>query len=145
MPAPETTLTQFQRLFRELGPGDYPGLYPVYHPRVCFQDPMVTVTGRDNLAHHLEKAYRNVIHCGFDFGTWLDGRASDELAITWVMHLRHRRLAGGRSLTVEGMSHLRLEEGLIIYHRDYFDAGQMVYENVPLLGSAVRLLRKYAA
>ncbi|HCW90926.1 MAG TPA: transcriptional regulator, partial [Marinobacter sp.] len=30
------------------------------------------------------------------------------------------------------------------YHRDYFDAGQLLYENVPVLGRMIRWIRGQA-
>jgi len=30
----------------------------------------------------------------------------------------------------------------VIYHRDYFDMGAFVYENIPVLGSVVRYTKK---
>ena len=30
----------------------------------------------------------------------------------------------------------------IVYHRDYFDAGALVYEHIPLMGRAIWLLKK---
>ncbi|WP_228141680.1 hypothetical protein [Marinobacter sp. X15-166B] len=63
----------------------------------------------------------------------------------WVMHLRHKRIRGGAEIKVDGISQLRIVDGGITLHRDYFDAGQLLYENLPVLGGAVRWLRKQVA
>jgi hypothetical protein len=42
---------------------------------------------------------------------------------------------------LEGISHLRFGEK-IDYHRDYFDLGQMVYEQIPLVGRIIKTIKK---
>ena len=44
-----------------------------------------------------------------------------------------------------GISRLTIAEGRVLHHRDYFDAGELLYENLPLLGSAIRLVRNFAS
>jgi hypothetical protein len=60
------------------------------------------------------------------------------------MYLRHKRINGRREIQVEGISHLYIDCGKVNYHRDYFDAGQMLYENLPLLGGIIRKIKEHA-
>jgi limonene-1,2-epoxide hydrolase len=46
-----------------------------------------------------------------------------------------------QDLEVQGISHLKFLENQVIYHRDYFDLGEMVYEHVPVLGKIVRFIK----
>lgn len=136
-------LARFRALFNSLPSERVPDLSGIYSENIDFRDPFVSVTGRQALTDYLTSAYANVISCRFDFDTSLsDG---DDASLAWTMYLRHHRLQGGREIMVEGISLLHLQEGLITRHRDYFDAGQLLYENVPLLGRAVRWLRRHAA
>ena len=57
------------------------------------------------------------------------------------MHLRHRALKRGKPVIVNGLSQLTCGDR-IFYHRDYFDAGQLLYEQVPLLGAVNRWLKR---
>jgi hypothetical protein len=44
---------------------------------------------------------------------------------------------------IEGGTHFNLDaQGLIVFHRDYWDAAQELYEKIPVLGAVLRLLRK---
>ena len=52
------------------------------------------------------------------------------------MSYRHPRLAGGGLIRVDGCSHL-LWWDKVYRHRDYFDAGNLLYEHLPLLGAAI--------
>jgi len=136
-------LARFRALFNSLPADNEPDLSGIYGESVHFRDPFVSLEGRQALTAYLAAAYANVISCRFEFGTAIND--SDNVGLPWTMYLRHHRLRGGREIAVEGFSLLRLHEGLITDHRDYFDAGQLLYENVPVLGPAVRWLRRHAA
>ncbi len=48
-----------------------------------------------------------------------------------------------RTQTIRGASHLVLDEqGLITLHRDYRDAAEELYEKFPMIGGAMRWLKK---
>ncbi len=139
----EQLLSRFQHLFDEMSSAHMPDLEPVYHESVVFRDPLTEVRGRSALEAHLRDAYTNVIHCEFDYGVpaWQDLGFS----LPWTMTLQHRRLRRGRPIHVEGISLAHIREHRISFHRDYYDAGQLLYEQVPVLGSAIRWLRRQAA
>jgi hypothetical protein len=61
-----------------------------------------------------------------------------------VMQLRHKRIRKGNPVAVEGISQLVIREGRVLSHRDYFDIGQLLYENLPLLGGVIRWIRNQA-
>jgi len=62
------------------------------------------------------------------------------------MSYRHPQLNRGRLISLEGCSLLRWNaEGKVERHRDYFDAGALIYQHVPLLGSAIRWLQRRLA
>ena len=46
----------------------------------------------------------------------------------------------GELIRVEGCTHL-LWNTKVYQHRDYFDAGALLYENLPLMGTAIRWLK----
>ncbi|MDX1634364.1 MAG: nuclear transport factor 2 family protein [Marinobacter sp.] len=142
-PAEPPVVARFRDLFNGMSSGNLGELARVYSDRIRFTDPFKTVHGLDELMGYFEGAYANVIDCRFEFGdTLVDG---DQVCLTWVMKLRHKRIRRGELIEVDGISRLELKEDLITLHRDYFDAGQLLYENLPVLGSAVRWLRRYAA
>lgn len=139
----EPVVERFCTLFDEMSSRHLGELGEVYHHDILFTDPFVSIQGLGALSEYLKGAYDNVTECRFTFA---DRIGSDRhICLPWVMKLRHKRIRRGALLTVDGLTHLTLEDDLIIHHRDYFDAGQLLYENLPLLGSAVRWLRKHAA
>lgn len=136
------TLDKFRALFNTLDKGNLKSLSGVYSEDVRFQDPLGTVEGLDQLTHYFVGAYANVLSCRFDFGeAMVDGRF---VAVPWAMHLRHKRIRKGREIQVSGMSHLEIRHGKVCYHRDYFDAGELLYENLPVVGGIIRRVKGYA-
>ncbi len=114
-------------------------LHHIYHPQVVFQDPLHQVHGLSALEDYFLQLYSNVQRCDFEFDTL--AQSGDEGFLTWTMLLQHPRLNSGNALKVHGASHLRFRDALVIYHRDYFDLGEMLYERLPILGSVIRWLK----
>ena len=136
------TLEHFRQLFNELDKGNLHKLSEVYSEDVYFQDPLGTVRGLDELMHYFAGAYANAISCRFNFSEpVVNGPFS---AIPWVMHLRHKRINKGREIQVQGISHLKIRDGKVCYHRDYFEAGQLLDETLPVVGGVVRWIKGYA-
>lgn len=141
-PAVPATLENFRALFNELDKGNLNKLSRVYSENIRFQDPLGTVHGLDELTRYFAGAYANVIACRFEFGdAVVQGGVA---ALPWVMHLRHKRIRKGREVQVQGMSHIEIRDGMVCYHRDYFDAGEMLYENLPVVGGLIRWIKDQA-
>lgn len=59
--------------------------------------------------------------------------------MTWDFLFEYR----GQVQQISGCTQFKLnDQGLIVLHRDYWDAAQQVYEKIPLLGSVVRMIRR---
>lgn len=141
---PNEVIMAFQSLYHALGPGqvEQSALASVYRDDVHFEDPFHQIDGLSALQDYFESLYENVLSIRFEFHQhWLN--LGDAMQ-TWTMHLEHPRLKGGKTVSVEGCSLLRFDDR-IFYHRDYFDGGQLLYENVPILGSVIRTLKQRLA
>ena len=139
----KTTVNRFMALFNESHPDVDALMEECYSNRVLFRDPLVERRGQDALARYLEDAYANVTRCDFDYGEPV--RSAHQVTIPWTMTLEHKRLARGAPILVDGITLLQGNDDGIEYHRDYYDAGQLIYENVPILGSIIRWIRSKAA
>lgn len=136
------TLTRFTRLFNNLSSANIRDIADVYSDDVSFQDPFCKVEGIGELTEYFTGAYENVISCQFDFGDpVINGR---HVCIPWIMRLRHKRIRNGHQVNVDGISQLTIHGGRVTGHRDYFDVGQLLYENLPFLGKAIRWIRSKA-
>ena len=113
-----------------------------YDPDVVFQDPIVELRGRDRLKAYYADMYKNVTSIRFDFSGGVE--KDDEAVVFWTMEVRAKGFKGGEPVLLDGTSHIKFggESGKAVYHRDYFDMGAFVYENIPVLGSIVRYTKK---
>lgn len=113
----------------------------LYEPGVLFVDPFHRIEGHAALRAYYARMYAGVQSIRFDFSGETVG--DDDLVLYWTMTYRHVRLRGGKPVSLEGCSRLVYgDTGRIALHRDYFDAGALLYEHVPLLGRVVRFVRE---
>ena len=84
--------------------------------------------------------YKNVKSIRFDFDHFVE--SPTEVVGIWKMTLETDKLNSGKPIVVEGNSVIRFgSNGKAIYHRDYFDMGAFVYENIPGLGFVVKKIK----
>ena len=112
---------------------DLEALADLYAEDCRFKDPFNEVRGRAALmrvfAHMFEtvQAPRFVVNTAFVEG--------DQCFLGWDFH------AG--DLVIRGASHLLFDAaGLVVAHRDYWDAAEELYEKLPVLGALMRLLKR---
>jgi predicted SnoaL-like aldol condensation-catalyzing enzyme len=115
-------------------------LQTLYSSDIHFEDPAHAVQGKSALIEYFTRMSKNLKNCEFRFHSTITN--GTDIFLSWTMFLKHPRLNNGDPIRVEGASYLRTRNGKIYYHRDYFDMGAMVYENVPLLGRLVRSLKQ---
>jgi hypothetical protein len=62
--------------------------------------------------------------------------------LTWEFRFYFPSYKVGQEQVILGASHLVVgDNGLILVHRDYWDAAQELYEKLPLVGSLMRWLK----
>ncbi|NNN47128.1 nuclear transport factor 2 family protein [Vibrio sp. 2-2(8)] len=128
------------QVYRQLNKENLPLLRQVYHDNVLFEDAAHRIEGWRALSDYFARLYQNVERC--DFTIHDHQQVGDCGFLTWTMSLQHPRLARGKLIHVQGMSHLKFQDNQVIYHRDYFDLGEMLYEHIPLLGSVIRSIKQ---
>jgi len=108
-------------------------LATLYAEDCHFKDPFNDVRGRAVVrrvfAHMFEtvQAPRFIVNEALVEG--------EQCFLAWDFH------AG--DLVIRGASHLRFDAaGLVVSHRDYWDAAEELYEKLPVLGALMRLLKR---
>ena len=130
-------------LYQKMGPGDVHRqlLARLYTDDIEFQDPLHQVSGIDNLTTYFAELYENVLELSFNFHHGF--RKGDEGCVHWTMTYRHKNLYGGRrDIIVHGVSLLTWREDKVCRQRDFFDAGELLYEHIPLFGWGIRKLKE---
>ncbi|MBA7752981.1 nuclear transport factor 2 family protein [Enterobacter sp. RHBSTW-01064] len=115
-------------------------LVELYHPDATLVDPFGEHNGLFALQRYFTHLLANVENCRFTIDAPL--LSERRFVVTWTMHWSHPRIAGGEPLGLPGCSVVETENDLITRQRDYYDAGEMIYEHLPLLGWAVRGVKR---
>ncbi|KPQ18810.1 MULTISPECIES: nuclear transport factor 2 family protein [unclassified Halomonas] len=137
----DKALENFCAFFNKLDNTCTEKLYEVYTEDIVFSDPLHRIEGQRALQRYFAAMYENVEHCQFVYHT--RQRQGSQAFVTWTMTFAHSRLAGGRPIEVDGCSALTFaDDGRVSLHRDYFDAGAMLYEHLPLMGRVIRWLKQ---
>ncbi len=125
----------FYRHFRYEGLDE---LQSIYAQNVKFKDPLHELEGFDDLYTYFTTQCENLDSCRFVILDELT--VGNRYYLKWDMHFKHKRL-GNQTITVRGMSQLHLSEDRVVYHEDIYDLGALLYEHIPILGSAVKWLK----
>ncbi|EKD35816.1 MAG: hypothetical protein ACD_75C01768G0002 [uncultured bacterium] len=134
-------MENFLKTYKQLNAGNLELLDTIYSDHIRFVDPAHEIVGLDRLRGYFAGLYGNVTSIEFDFRHEM--RLGDEGYVQWRMTFSHRRLKGGRPINVEGASYLQFDiTNKVYFHRDYFDLGAMLYEQLPVLGTVVIALKR---
>ncbi len=113
----------------------------VYSEDIQFRDPLHALNGLQNLTDYYSGMMGDLLECRFEFHHSMEMLDRGEAILFWTMHYRHKKLAGGKMLELTGNTHILFNDK-VYYHRDYYDAGSMLYEHLPLMGFAIRSVKK---
>jgi hypothetical protein len=115
-------------------------LSALYHPAALLVDPFGEHRGLPAIQRYFLHLLQNVETCRFSIDKIFS--ADNGFSLTWTMHWSHPRIAGGKQLTLAGSSQVDVQDSLVIFQRDYYDVGEMLYEHLPLLGWAIRSVKR---
>jgi hypothetical protein len=132
-------LRRFAHDFAALNAANLHTLGDLYSHDVRFSDPLHEIQGLTALQDYFTELYANVSELGFTFHSY-DQVQEGAGYLRWTLHYRHPRLRRGQLIEVVGCSYLRWHEK-VYQHRDYFDAGALLYEHLPLMGTAIGWLK----
>jgi len=131
-------IENFQMVYQGLDSKNIGLVKTIYADDVLFIDPFHEVNGLPELMEYFSKLYRNLESCRFEFLKVFANSSSAML--TWNMEFSHQAFRN-RIVEVPGSTEIHFDEK-IHFHRDFFDAGKMIYENIPVLGSAIRYIKR---
>ncbi|MGB9090293.1 MAG: nuclear transport factor 2 family protein [Pseudomonas farsensis] len=134
-----TYLQTFAERFATLDANNLDRLAELYSNDITFRDPLHRLSGLPALHQYFAELYANARDISYQF------EGADEIApghgyLRWTLRFSHPRLNSGRAISVQGCSHLQWRER-VHFHQDYYDAGALLYEHVPVMGSAIRWLK----
>ncbi|HWS25201.1 MAG TPA: nuclear transport factor 2 family protein [Xanthomonadales bacterium] len=141
--AESDALARFARFFSDFSPDKVERLVDqTYAADVWFNDTLKTLHGRDALRSYLKHSAQAVQSCRVEI---LDTLSNDrgDYYVRWTMVIRFKRFKPGEDTQTIGMSHLRFDrDGLVRLHQDYWDSSAGLFEHIPLLGAAIRAIKR---
>ena len=127
----------------QISPAD---LENIYSKRVTFVDPITTHEGIEQVKTYFNNLLTQAESCKFLIHNTLtiaDPNSPVSHVVNWKMTLVLKRST--KVITLDGTTQLKVEDEKIIYHKDYYDLGEMVYEHIPLLGSIIKMIKRRLA
>ena len=106
-------------------------------PDIRFVDPFNDLTGIERLESLLFHMFQTLETPRFKVEDRAMGRHAGYLRWRFSATLR------GRPIALDGMSEVRFDgNGKVTLHHDHWDASTQIYGRIPILGAAIRLVRK---
>jgi hypothetical protein len=137
------TSERLLEFYSDLASGNFSNFRNLYAEDVHFEDPTHAINGKECLKNHFMTLYENCDRCSFKFHQTID--AGSEIFLAWTMFINHPKIRGGKTVRVEGSSFIKTHDSQVIYHREYYDLGSLVYENLPVFGWITRLIKSRLA
>lgn len=123
--------------FETLTPRSLQDIDKIYAESATFRDPFNQVVG----IAPIQRIYQHMFETLGEPRFVITAKLVDSTGafMTWqflfTLHDKAYKIEGGTHFNLDG-------QGLIVLHRDYWDAAQELYEKIPVLGAVLRLLRK---
>jgi steroid Delta-isomerase len=137
-PSPLNAVVNF---YEHLSPADTARIMVLYAPNAQFKDPFNQVQGTAAIQGIFEHMFRQLREPRFVITSRVAQGA--EAFLVWDMLFRFASDAPSVQRKVHGGTHLRFNAaGQVEWHRDYWDAAEELYEQLPLLGSLMRWIKR---
>ena len=138
-----TNVARVVTFFETLTPDSVAGIGQIYDGQARFKDPFNDVTGVPAIKRIFDPMFASLHEPRFVVTQQVV--QEDQCFLTWEFHFRFRTYRPAQHQIILGASHLVFTStGLVTLHRDYWDAAEELYEKLPLLGSAMRWLKRRA-
>lgn len=132
-----TRFSDISHWFQTLTPESLERVGEMYAQDAVFVDPFNQLTGLASVRAVYQHMFDTLKQPRFVVTTIVE-RERDGF-MTWDFLFECR----GQAQKISGCTQFELnDQGLIVLHRDYWDAAQQVYEKIPLLGSVLRMIRR---
>lgn len=129
--------SEIAQWFQTLTPATLEQVEDIYASDAVFSDPFNHLNGLTSVRAVYQHMFDTLEHPRFVVTTTVSNE--HQAFMTWDFLFKCR----GQAQKISGCTQFELnDQGLIVLHRDYWDAAQQVYEKVPVLGVVLRMIRR---
>lgn len=140
----QAAMDRLVQWYEQLAPAHLAHLDTYYAPDAHFKDPFNDVAGVPAIQQVFTHMFATLDQPRFVVTQRL--LQGDQALLVWDFHFRFRRWSASVPQCIQGATHLRFDaSGLVVRHRDYWDAAEELYEKLPIVGVMMRWLRRRAA
>lgn len=137
----QNALQNVIRFFESVSMESVKDILSIYSADAYFKDPFNEVRGAPAISAIFVHMFAQV-----DEPTFKVQRSilqDDDAFIVWDFSFRKKGTS--TAFTIHGSSHLCFNSAhQVVYHRDYWDAAEELYEKIHVLGSLMRLVKRQA-
>lgn len=116
-------------------------LSSIYSDDVVFIDPIAEHKGIVAVEGYFSRLLHNAKYCQFVIHS-KDQTTDGNFVVNWTMSFTSTKMNKGKPIDVDGLTVLKLSNNKIVFHRDYYDLGQMIYQNIPILGRIIKRIKR---
>ena len=132
-----TRYSEIAQWFETITPASLERVEDIYASDAVFIDPFNHLKGLASVRAVYQHMFDTLEHPRFVITTTVS--SGHQAFMTWDFLFKCR----GQAQQISGSTQFEInDQGLIVLHRDYWDAAQQVYEKVPVLGSVLRKIRR---
>lgn len=129
--------------FETLSPETVNEVPKLYAPSAYFKDPFNEVNQVEAIHSIFKRMFEQVENPRFVIKTAIESET--HAFLTWDFLYEMRQFNKGQTQCCRGCTHLNFSDrGTVVYHRDYWDPAEEVYEKIPALGALMRWLKRQA-
>lgn len=113
----------------------------VYAEKIYFRDAFKSFENAEDVRDYFLHGLEPLSEADFEFRRII--RTGDEFYIDWIMRLDFKKTPGGAWEESIGMTHMRFNsEGKVIFHQDYWDPTDIVYQRIPIAKQLINYVKK---
>lgn len=142
-PAEQKAIEQFERYNGDFSKSNIVNnTKVVYAADIYFRDPFKEIHGEPEFEAYLLRGADNVTEFSMEWKNVSESQG--DYYFRWIMTLKIKRDSQDKPASrTTGISHVRFgADGKVVFHQDYFDGAAFLYEKIPVLGTAIRAIKK---
>jgi hypothetical protein len=135
----QSNLNNIVYFFESISPQSVSAISELYDSNAYFKDPFNEVQGLVAIMKIFQHMFKQVDTPRFIIRQSI--RQEADAFIVWDFEFRMR--GSSKLQCIHGSTHFRFNSaGKVIYHRDYWDAAEELYEKIPVIGNVMRFLKR---